>query len=249
MQTASSLLPDSAEAEGALWDALRSTGSGAAREKLFALYLPFARSIAARHFRRGMGGEIEFGDLFQLACAGLLEALDRFDPALGVPFRAYAGRRIGGSILSGIAKMSEVREQISFRNRTRRERTASLSRPGADALPAADALESLIDVAVGLAIGFMLEGTGLYLDEGERDAPGAYEGLVWEEAMRRIMAELDRLPQREQGIIRHHYLHGVPFEEIAAALGLSKGRVSQMHKAALALLRKRLGPAHFRLER
>ncbi|HEX8669689.1 MAG TPA: sigma-70 family RNA polymerase sigma factor [Allosphingosinicella sp.] len=248
MDNVPSLLPDPAEAERALWDAFRARDSAAAREKLFALYLPFARSVAGRHFRRG-GAEIEFGDLHQLACAGLLEALDRFDPALGVPFRAYAGRRIAGSILSGIAKMSEVREQISFRNRVRRERTASLASLGAEALPAPEALEALIEVAVGLAIGFMLEGTALYVGEPERDPPGAYDGLVWEESIRRITAEVDRLPEREQGIIRFHYLKGVPFEEIAAAFGLSKGRISQLHKGALALLRKRLGRSGFRLER
>ena len=76
-----------------------------------------------------------------------------------MPFRGFAVRRINGSILDGLAKMNEVREQISFRRRVKRERMRSLTPADADALPAGEAMEALIDLAVGLALGFMLEGT------------------------------------------------------------------------------------------
>ena len=51
-------------------------------------------------------------------------------------------------------------------------------------------------------------------------------------------------------IIRRHYLDGLTFEDIGSKMGLSKGRVSQIHKAALILLRKRLSKSgDFRLQR
>ena len=103
-----------------LWRELHGSRSVKAREALFAQHLPFARSIALRHFRERARGELELTDFQQLACAGLLDALDRFDPERGIPFRGYAGRRISGSILSGIARMSEARDQASRRARTRR---------------------------------------------------------------------------------------------------------------------------------
>lgn len=237
--------------EAALWKALDTEHAAQARERLFTAHYGFARMIAARHFRDRRSGDIDFADLAQLASTGLLEAIDRFKPEMGVPFRRYAGRRISGSIVDGIAKMSEVRQQISFRNRMRRERVRSLCEPGADQLPTPDALEALIETAVSLALGFMLEGTGLYVTEDERDsAANAYENLAWKEAVQRIRAEVESLPSREQSIIRRHYFDGMSFEQIAALLGVTKGRVSQLHKAAMALIRKRLQASRaFKLER
>jgi RNA polymerase sigma factor for flagellar operon FliA len=45
------------------------------------------------------------------------------------------------------------------------------------------------------------------------------------------------LPEREAKIIRHHYFQQVPFDDIAESLGLTKGRVSQLHRRALMMLR------------
>jgi len=243
--------PDRRNGEDALWLAFKQDGSAQAREKLFSAHYDFARQIARRHWLDRRSGDIEHQDLCQLASAGLLEAIDRYDPALGVPFRGYAARRITGSILDGIAKMSEVREQLSFRNRVRGERARSLAIEGAETLPVDEAMRALTELAVGLAIGFMLDDAGLYVTDGERDGrANAYESLAWKDTIRRMLTEISRLPEREQLIIRHHYLSGLTFDQIGAVLGLSKGRISQLHQAAIALLRKRLRNAgDFKLER
>lgn len=233
---------DPDEADAALWRAARDGGRPAAREALFAAHAPFARMIAGRHFRDRRSGDIEFADLSQLAFTGLLEAIDQFDPAHGVPFRRYAGRRISGAIVDGLAKMSEVRQQISTRNRMRAERARSLCEIDVRKATGAEAMAALIETAVGLALGFMLEGTGLYVaaqDERESTA-NAYEHLAWKETVQLITAEVAKLPEREREIIRRHYLDGLNFEQIADLLGVSKGRASQLHKVAIDLLRKRL---------
>lgn len=238
--------------EVSLWRAMREDGSAAARERIFAYYLPFARSLAGRQYKGRTGGDIEYEDFAQLACAGLLEAMDRYDPGLGVPFRGFAVRRINGSILDGLAKMTEVREQITFRRRMKRERLRSLAPGEAGELAPGEAMEALIDLAVGLALGFMLEGTSLYQADGATAGaqPTAYDSLAWKDLVDRLSAELDRMPDRDRAIVRLHYLEEVSFDQIAALLGLSKGRISQLHKAALALLRKRIsGAGGFRLER
>lgn len=237
--------------EAALWLALETQGAPVAREKLFDRHVPFARMIAARHYRRRRGGDIEFAELCQLAYAGLLEAIDHYDRAQGVPFKGYAHRRISGSVLDGIAKASELREQLSFRRRAQAERVGSLAAHDAHSLTADEAMQALIDLAVGLAVGFMLEDTGLYIDEREITArPGAYESLVWREAVQRLVGEVDNLPDREGLIIRRHYFEGLTFDQIGDLLGVTKGRVSQIHRAALGLLKKRLRRAgDFRLER
>lgn len=243
-------LVERADDEAALWRAFRQTGSVQIRERLFSLHFDFARQIARRQWLDRRGGEIELQDLCQLAAAGLLEAIDRYDPDLGVPFTAYARRRIAGSVLDGLAKASEVREQISFRNRLRAERARSLA-PQTDGLSSEEALRALTELAVGLAIGFMLDDAGLYIADGERDRrANAYDSLVWKETVGRLAAEVSRLPERERLIIRHHYMEGLTFEQIGAVLDLTKGRISQMHQTAITLLRKRLrNGGDFKLER
>jgi len=48
------------------------------------------------------------------------------------------------------------------------------------------------------------------------------------------------LSEQERTVIRYHYLQEVPFSEIAALLGLTKGRIAQIHKQALGRLRTAL---------
>jgi RNA polymerase sigma factor for flagellar operon FliA len=252
--TAREALPTSTSAsedDPELWRAFKVSGSTSARERLFETHLPFARQIARREWLKRAGQHVDLEDLRQLACAGLLEAIDNYDLARGVPFRGYASRRILGSILDGLAKMSEVREQISFRNRVRRERARSLVAVDPDTLSIEDALQALIDVAVGLALGFMLEDGALYAEESAVDrGPTAYESLAWKETVAHLMRELGSLPERERSILRHHYLEGLAFDQIASLHNLSKGRISQIHRSALTLLRKRLPRAgRFKLER
>lgn len=241
--------------EAALWAAYRKSGSITAREQLFTLYMPFASTIARRLYRERTWGELDFADLRQLACVGLLEALDRFDPERGSAFRSFAAPRISGSIADGIARMSEVREQLSWKHHMRRERMKSLGHDGINTSDFGDALAAFSDLALGLALGFMLEGTGLIAETEEAPSthnttPSAYESLAWKDMIGLLMAELATLPEREQVILRHHYIEGVAFDTLASLLNLSKGRISQIHRAALAQLRKKIvGKGHFRLER
>ncbi|HEX3673453.1 MAG TPA: sigma factor-like helix-turn-helix DNA-binding protein [Rhizomicrobium sp.] len=171
-----------------------------------------------------------------------------------VPFRAFAAHRISGNIRDGIVHLSEMREQMSWHHRTRRERLQSLSGEDPGQANTAEAMAKLAEIAVGLALGFMLEGTGLFAPaEGDEDgtrplAHTAYDSVAWKETVTQLHSELSVLPEREQTILHQHYLNGVGFEDLAALLGVTKGRISQLHRAALLLLRKRMSEhGHFRL--
>jgi len=240
--------PDGAET--ALWIAFRNHGSVTARERLFTHHAAFARNIARRHFHERSRGDIDLQDIYQLAYTGLLESLDRFDPRQGAPFRPFAAHRISGSIRDGILRMSEVREQMSWRHRIHRERMQSVSAGGS----AREPIEKLTEIVVGLALGFMLEGTGLFVpqEDGQGEVSlnpkTAYDSLVWKEMITQLKTELERLPEREQAILHKHYIDGVSFDGLSSLLGISKGRISQLHRAALLVLRKRMTDrGHFRV--
>jgi RNA polymerase sigma factor for flagellar operon FliA len=222
--------------ESDLWRKWKEARSLEARERLFVLYSPLALRIARRCFRRWRG---DFADVRQLANLGLIEAIDAFDPARLTPFGAYASRRIRGAVFDGLMKMSELNEQVAARRRARRERLVSLGGPDPDAGSSTrETLKRLVELAIGLALGFMLEGTRLYAQNEE--FPDVYEQVAWRELISRLKAEVAALPHRERTILQHHYDGVLTFEQIGDLLGISRARVSQIHKAALATLRERL---------
>ena len=87
--------PDKALAtEDELLHSYAETRDERAREEIVHRFLPFARSLAMRY----SGGVEPSDDLFQVASLGLVSALERFDPARGVPFAAFAGPTILGEL-------------------------------------------------------------------------------------------------------------------------------------------------------
>jgi RNA polymerase sigma-B factor len=64
------------------------------RDLLVERFLPLARSLASRYLRR----DEPFDDIFQVACLGLLKAIDGFDVSRGRAFSSYAVPTIVGEI-------------------------------------------------------------------------------------------------------------------------------------------------------
>jgi RNA polymerase sigma factor FliA len=232
------------DAEAGLWRRVRGQRDAQAREQLITHYLPYARIIAATYYARRMHDEIEFDEYLQLARLGMLESVDRYDPAAGAQFKTFAARRMHGAILDGLEQLTEKQRQIAVRKQLQNDRLASLkTRPeGGEAFSKSSSdtlLRHLADVGLGLALVFLLEDTGMVAHEHDaRDVPDPhYQQLELRQLQRRIRELVDRLPEAERLVIRNHYLQNQPFDEIAALLGLTKGRVSQIHKKAIGSLR------------
>jgi RNA polymerase sigma factor for flagellar operon FliA len=224
--------------EQALWTAARA-GDAQARARLIEGFLPFARIMAAKLYAARIDHDVEFEDYLQYATVGMIESVDRFDPAFGAQFKTFAAHRIQGAVSNGLEHSSEKRQQVATRKRLQAERRDS----AAAALDgnAGDLFQQLADVAVGLALGFVLDGAQ-DLAEAEEAVPAHPYGAIEMAQLRtRMQALVSTLPQRERMVIKYHYLNQVPFHQIADSMGITKGRVSQIHHNALALLRKAMG--------
>jgi RNA polymerase sigma-B factor len=64
------------------------------REQLIRLFMPLARSLARRYAKSGE----TLDDLVQVACVGLVEAVDQFDPEHGSAFSSFAVPTILGEL-------------------------------------------------------------------------------------------------------------------------------------------------------
>lgn len=224
-------------AEALLWTRFRFEKRQEAREPLFNRYANFARAIAVR--LRPWGQVANLQDAEQWAYSGLLQAIDSYDPLRGAPFSAYARPRIVGSVRDGFASSGELEAQWSQRRRQQAERLRTLKAGPAGS--SGDPIEALGAIAACMAIGLMLDGTRLMADDQSADpAPSAYESLAWRQTQLRLQKEVERLSPSEASVIRQHYVNGLAFSQIAELMGLSRGRISQLHSAALGKLRKRI---------
>jgi len=73
------------------------------RESRVLPHLPLVRSIAYRLGRRVPAVEVE--DLVSAGTIGLIQAVDRYDAGLGVPFGSFAYRRINGAVIDEIRRL------------------------------------------------------------------------------------------------------------------------------------------------
>lgn len=237
-----------APGEHALWLRLRGDDDSA-RAALLELHLPYARTVAATYYRRRVHDEIEFDDYLQFARLGMVEAMQRFDPDQGALFRTFAARRMHGAILDGLERCTEKQQQIAARQRLQKERLADLRHTLGPTRHADDLFRHLADVGIGLALCHLLEGTGM-VDLGETASnadPAAdeagerhYASFELAQLKRRLVALVDRLAPQQRTVIRYHYLQEHSFEDVAHLMGVTRGRVSQIHRAALAALRDAL---------
>ena len=121
-----------------------------------------------------------------------------------------------------------------------RERLASLQAGPPHTGDAPALFARLAELAVGLAVGFALEGSGMYQGGDEEYVDHAYRSVEMQQLKGKVEALVAALPENQKQVIAGHYLQHQPFEEIAVRLQLSRGRISQLHKEALGKLRSGL---------
>jgi RNA polymerase sigma-B factor len=135
------------DAEHALFVRVRDPGDTAARDALVERYLALARDLALR-----LRTPTEpFDDVFQVACLGLLKAVDRFDADRGVAFSSFATPTISGEIKRyfrdrtwSVHISRDLQDPAMRLERTRRRLAGELARePSVDDLAAA--LETTVD--------------------------------------------------------------------------------------------------------
>lgn len=230
--------------EAELWRRVAETQDAKARDMLIQHYAGYARAVAAKLYAARQGEEFAYEEFEQFAMVGLIEAVDRYQPGRGAQFTTYANARIRGAILSGLQHLSERQEQIAWRRRIMRERAATLAPESFAPDGAPQLLDELLAVAAGLALGALLDGSGMMVGPEDSLPGNAYAQLELQELRAQLWPLLDRLTERERDVIRMHYVESCDFTEIGARLKLSKGRISQLHRQGLARLRTLIDKAN-----
>jgi len=218
--------------EQALWASYRSGSDRVAHQQLFFHYVPWARTVARDVYRRVRIPQMDWGDYAQNATIGLLEAMNRFEVARGIDFIAYAKPRVRGAVFNGLRSYLSESSRRDSSNRWH-DRIESFDSPEFD-----DPLNQMIATVTGLGLGFLLDSdASAELSHSNADASVAAEKHQMDVVLEGSLASL---PEKEQQVLTLHYYQHMPFVEIAALFGLSKGRISQIHKSAIEKIKRQI---------
>jgi RNA polymerase primary sigma factor len=215
-----------------------------ARAMIVTTHQGFVAALA----RRYCSGRVPLDDLIQEGNIGLLEAIERFDPAVGVRFATFAFYAVRRTIVGALPRhhhgVALSRQVVREANRVRKVRTElefTLGRTATAAEVAEAAHLSLRRVRQleWLAVGPLplSDETALDLADAADDGDPANRETDDGPEVRRL---LDSLPSPQRTVINARY--GFESEprlqrDVAAALGVTESRVSQIERAALDRLR------------
>ncbi|HEX3016660.1 MAG TPA: sigma-70 family RNA polymerase sigma factor [Caproicibacter sp.] len=198
----------------------------------------------ARHFK---GRGIEYDDLFQAGCLGLVKAAGNFDDSRGVRFSTYAvpvilGEikrlfRDGGSVKVGRGlkelSMRAVRESAAFSDREGRSPTVS-ELAGILGVEPMEAAEALGAAQMPLSLTAEEEDGGGQLDVGVESEDDKIAELL---SLKQVVTELE---PKDRKIIVFRYFKSRTQTETADALGMTQVQVSRREKKILSELRLKL---------
>ena len=71
------------------------------RDRLVMEHVPLVKTLAQRLAQR-LPSQVEVSDLVSVGVLGLIDAAARYKPTLGVPFDAFARRRVQGAMLDSL---------------------------------------------------------------------------------------------------------------------------------------------------
>ncbi len=222
----------------------RETGDLAAREELIRRLLPLAKRLASRYRHSGESQE----DLEQVACVGLIKAVDRYEPDVG-PLVRYAvpnvlgelrrhfrdkgwGMHVPRTVQENFLRVNEATERLSGelrRTPTTRDIAQATGMALEDVIEALDAGRSYSPAALDAPQAG---------DESDNRALGDTLGTIdrgydFVELGQAIAPAFRVLPEREQAIVHLRFFEDLTQSEIAERIGISQMHVSRLLRRAL----------------
>ncbi len=198
----------------------------------------------AKRFR---GRGIEYDDLFQAGCVGLVKAAEKFDTSLGNRFSTYAVPVILGEIKrlfrdGGAVKISRGLKELSVKaGRTAQELEAEKGRePTVSELAERLGLSNEQAVEALNALQQPVSLTSYGDDSGSQtDIPVAAPDEEITEHLA-LKTEIGRLDERDRKLIELRFYKCLTQSRTAQLLGMTQVQVSRREKKLLLLLRERL---------
>jgi RNA polymerase sigma factor for flagellar operon FliA len=222
------------------------------RDELVMQNVALVKSLAQRLAQR-LPSQVQVEDLVSAGVLGLIEAAGRYKSSLGVPFQAFARRRIHGAMLDALRDLDwaprslrRLRRDVdsavaSERARLGREPEEQeiASALGMTVAQYERALEQLRTLELAAARELdapTADGTPLLefcVDPGE----SAVQTIERQELRAHLAQAIGELPERERQILALYYEEELTLAEIGEVIGVCESRVCQLRGLAVSRLR------------
>jgi RNA polymerase sigma factor for flagellar operon FliA len=243
-----------------VWAEFARTRHQTLRRLLIEAYAPLVR-VTVDRLGIPPRSIIEAEDLISYGMVGLINAIDRFDPARGASFEAFAVSRIRGAVIDQLRALNWFSRSAMARIRqaeaTMAELEKRLGRPPRDEEMAAALGISLrryrrmlmemgtviLSLDTPLHTASESEGEPLSLGESleDQNAPEPAREVERQELLQMLSRAIEQLPERERLLLALYYVEGLSMSEIGKVMAISQSRVSQLHTQALLHLRVQIG--------
>ncbi|HEY0871362.1 MAG TPA: sigma-70 family RNA polymerase sigma factor [Acidothermaceae bacterium] len=211
-------------------------------------HLPLVGYLVAEAASR-LPGHVSRDDLTSAGLMALAQSARSFDASRGVPFARYASMRIRGGIIDELRSHDWASRSVRIKARQRgvaEEALAATLRRHPTQKELANYLGvSLVELAAverdvhrsvvlslqGFAEAGTLEGMLPHQD------PGPEEMLLDRERESYLVDAVAALPERLRVVVQGYFFDERPMVDIAAELGVTESRISQMRAEGLAMLK------------
>ncbi len=229
------------------------------REQIIKDYVPLVKFVAHRIASR-LPSHVELDDLINSGILGLMDAIEKFEPARNIKFKTYAELRIKGAILDGLRDLDWVPRSLRRKKKDIEGAYHSLEqqmgRAATDeevAVHLGMPLEELhknLDDLKGVTLGTFVEvgedgeGESLISFVPDPDAEDPHQIFQSSEIKEILRDAMDVLPKKEKFVTQLYYFDELTMKEIGTLLNITESRVSQLHTKAMLRLRGKLLEKH-----
>lgn len=238
-----------------IWAEFVATKHTALRDELIIHYAPLVRFVVSR-----LGipptSMLEAEDLVSYGTIGLINAVDRYDPARGVRFEAFATARIRGAVIdqlrvlnwlprSAVSRVKQVERTLAILEQ-RLGRPAKEEEATKELGVTTERYRHML-VEAGLSILSLDAPLSMFGQDDELltlgevledyNTPGPSEATEKKELLALLDHSVDHLPEREKVLLSLYYVEELTMKEISRIMDVSESRVCQLHTQALVRLR------------
>ncbi|PCJ88912.1 MAG: RNA polymerase sigma factor FliA [Thiotrichaceae bacterium] len=221
-------------------------------DALMTEHSPFVKRIAYHMISR-LPSNIQLDDMVQAGMIGLFEALKGFDATKGASFETYARIRIQGAMIDEVRRGDWTPRSVYKKSRQLTEAMNQVEKEKGRDAKASDVAEvlgistdeyyNMIKDAAGCQV---LSYEDIALSGGCQDEykasefNGPYKNILQESFKCGLAEKISHLPEREKMVVALYYDEDFNLREIGEILGITEGRVCQIHSQALVRLRSRM---------
>ena len=228
-----------------------SSSSVTSTDELVTAHIPLVGHLVREVLAR-VPGHVDRDDLTSAGLTALVQAAQGFDAERGVPFARYASTRVRGALLDELRGVDwasrSVRRTARDLDQTRTQLTHRLGRVPTDAevasaqgIPVEQVLSNREDLARAQVLSLEADDArGSYAAELPSGGPTPEQAAEHAELLTYLSEAVAELPERLRRVVEGYFLAEQPMAELAAELGVTESRISQLRAEAMVLLRDAL---------